>query len=286
MVHIHMGDTMNELEKIMESVRFLKTKIQKTPEIGIILGTGLGKFAEKIEVDNIIPYSSIPHFPVSTVQGHAGNLISGRIGDRKILAFQGRFHLYEGYSAKEIALPIRVLKFLGARILLESNAAGGMNPLFRTGDLVIITDHINLTGCNPLTGENFEEIGVRFPDMSNPYDPDIIELAEKIAVEEKIPVKKGVLVGLTGPNLETRAEYRFLRAIGADMVCMSTVVEVIAAVHAGLKVFGISVISDMCLPDALKVATFEEILATASSVEPILTHLVEKIIINVPGSKT
>ncbi|HOC02402.1 MAG TPA: purine-nucleoside phosphorylase [Candidatus Ratteibacteria bacterium] len=271
---------MNELEKVKESVGFLKTKIQKTPEIGIILGTGLGKFAEKIEVEQIIPYSSIPYFPVSTVEGHAGNLISGKIKNKQILAFQGRFHLYEGYSASEIALPIRVLRFLGAKILLESNAAGGMNPLFKAGNLVIIVDHINLTGHNPLIGENFEEIGVRFPDMSNPYDPEMIDLAEKIAIEEKIPVKKGVLVGLTGPNLETKAEYRFLKGIGADMVCMSTVVEVIAAVHAGLRVFGISVISDMCLPDALKVATFEEILATASYAEPLLTSLMENIIIN------
>jgi purine-nucleoside phosphorylase len=231
-------------------------------------------------VEQIIPYSSIPYFPVSTVEGHAGNLISGKIKNKQILAFQGRFHLYEGYSASEIALPIRVLRFLGAKILLESNAAGGMNPLFKAGNLVIIVDHINLTGHNPLIGENFEEIGVRFPDMSNPYDPEMIDLAEKIAIEEKIPVKKGVLVGLTGPNLETKAEYRFLKGIGADMVCMSTVVEVIAAVHAGLRVFGISVISDMCLPDALKVATFEEILATASYAEPLLTSLMENIIIN------
>ncbi|HPP67116.1 MAG TPA: purine-nucleoside phosphorylase [bacterium] len=271
---------MNELKKIMETAEFLKTKIHQLPEIGIILGTGLGKFAERIKVECVIPYNSIPHFPISTVEGHAGNLIAGRINNKQIIAFQGRFHLYEGYSAKEIALPIRVLKFLGAKILLESNASGGMNPLFKTGNLVIITDHINLTGHNPLIGENFDEIGVRFPDMSNPYDPGIIELAEKIAVEKKIPFKKGVLVGLTGPNLETKAEYRFLKGIGADMVCMSTVVEVIAAVHAGLKVFGISVITDMCLPDALKVATFEEILATASSAEPLLTKLMEKLIIN------
>lgn len=271
---------MNELDRIRETVNYLKSEIDLVPEIGIILGTGLGKFAEKIKTEKVIPYNSIPNFPVSTVAGHAGNLISGTIGNKKVLAFQGRFHLYEGYSAREIALPIRALKFLGARILIESNAAGGLNPLFKTGDIVIISDHINLTGHNPLIGENFEEIGARFPDMSQPYDQKIIELAEKIALERKIPLKKGVLVGLTGPNLETRAEYRFLRAIGADMVCMSTVVEVIAAVHAGLRVFGLSVISDMCLPDALKVATFEEILAAASSAEPFLTELVENIIIN------
>ncbi|MCM8824679.1 MAG: purine-nucleoside phosphorylase, partial [Candidatus Omnitrophica bacterium] len=265
---------MAELEKIRESVRFLESITSIKPEIGVILGTGLGKFADRIDTEKIVPYSSIPHFPVSTVEGHAGNLIFGRISSKNVVAFQGRFHLYEGYSAKEIALPIRVLKFLGAKILIESNAAGGLNPLFKTGDIVIIVDHINLTGHNPLIGENHEEIGVRFPDMSQPYDHKLIELAEKVALEKKIPVKKGVLAGLTGPNLETKAEYRFLRAIGADMVCMSTVVEVIAAVHAGLKVFGISIISDMCLPDALEVATFEKILAAASAAEPFLTDMV------------
>ncbi|MCX7705736.1 MAG: purine-nucleoside phosphorylase, partial [bacterium] len=272
---------MSELEKIKESVKYLKSKIDLTPEIGIILGTGLGKFADKIDKEQVIPYSSIPNFPISTVEGHAGNLIFGRIKNKNIVAFQGRFHLYEGYSAKEIALPIRVVKFLGAKILIESNAAGGLNPLFKTGDIVVITDHINLTCHNPLIGENYEEIGVRFPDMSQPYDEKLIELAERIALERKIPLKKGVLVGLTGPNLETKAEYRFLRAIGADMVCMSTVVEVIAAVHAGLRVFGLSVISDMCLPDALKVATFEEILAAATSAEPFLTDVVENVILNI-----
>ncbi len=271
---------MNELDRIKESVEFLKSITDTTVEFGIILGTGLGKLAERIDVEKIISYSSIPNFPVSTVKGHAGNLIFGRIGKKKVVAFQGRFHLYEGYSAREIALPIRVLKFLGASVLIESNAAGGLNPMFKAGDIVIITDHINLTGANPLIGENYEILGVRFPDMSQPYDEKLIELAEKVALEKRIPVKKGVLVGLTGPNLETKAEYRFLRMIGADMVCMSTVVEVIAAVHAGLKVFGVSVISDMCLPDALKVATFEEILATATAAEPFLTNIVENIIIN------
>ncbi|MCM8758931.1 MAG: purine-nucleoside phosphorylase [Candidatus Omnitrophica bacterium] len=271
---------MNELDKIKQTVGYLKSQTDLTPEIGIILGTGLGKFVEKIDIEKIIPYSSIPNFPVSTVEGHAGNLIFGKIKGKNLVAFQGRFHLYEGYSAKEIALPIRTLKFLGTKILIESNAAGGLNPLFKTGDIVIITDHINLTGHNPLIGENYDEIGVRFPDMSQPYDEKIIEIAERVALENKIPLKKGVLVGLTGPNLETKAEYRFLRAIGADMVCMSTIVEVIAAVHAGLRVFGLSVITDMCLPDALKVATFEEILAVASSSEPFLTELVENIIIN------
>ncbi|HOK79468.1 MAG TPA: purine-nucleoside phosphorylase [bacterium] len=270
---------MDELSRIKETAAFLKTITRTKPEIGIILGTGLGKFTDRINIEKVVSYDSIPNFPVSTVEGHAGNLIFGTIGDKSIVAFQGRFHLYEGYTAQEIALPIRVLKFLGVKILLESNAAGGLNPMFKPGNIVIITDHINLTGHNPLIGPNYEEIGVRFPDMSNVYDAGIIELAENIALEKKIPVKKGVIVGLTGPNLETRAEYRFLRAIGADMVCMSTVIEVIAAVHAGLKVFGASVISDMCLPDALKVTTFEEILATAAAAEPFLTDLFENIII-------
>ncbi|MCM8788768.1 MAG: purine-nucleoside phosphorylase [Candidatus Omnitrophica bacterium] len=270
---------MNELVRIKKSVEFLESITDMRPEIGIILGTGLGKFADRIDTEKIVPYSSIPNFPISTVEGHAGNLIFGRIGGKNVVAFQGRFHLYEGYSAREIALPIRVLKFLGVKILIESNAAGGLNPMFKTGDIVIIVDHINLTGHNPLIGENYEEIGVRFPDMSQPYDQKLMELAEEIALEKKTPIKKGVLAGLTGPNLETKAEYRFLRAIGADMVCMSTVIEVIAAVHAGLKVFGASVISDMCLPDALKVASFEEILATATAAEPFLTDVVENIII-------
>ncbi len=272
---------MNELEKIKASTSYIRSIIKDfSVETGIILGTGLGGFVNRIEKLHVIPYGSIPYFPVSTVEGHAGNLIIGKIKEKNIIAFQGRFHLYEGYSAKEIALPIRVLKFLGAKTLIESNAAGGLNPMFKTKDIVIITDHINLTGHNPLIGENYEEIGVRFPDMSQPYDEKLIELAEKVALEKKIPVKKGILVGLTGPNLETKAEYRFLRAAGADMVCMSTVVEVIAAVHAGLRVFGASVITDMCLPDALKVATFEEILANASAAEPALTELVENVIIN------
>jgi purine-nucleoside phosphorylase len=272
---------MNELQKVENAVQAIRKKTKAVPSVGIILGTGMGKFPEKIDVETVIPYDAIPHFPVSTVEGHAGNLVFGNVRGKQIVAFQGRFHLYEGYSACEIALPIRTLRFLGATVLIESNAAGGLNPLFAPGDLVVITDHINLTGANPLIGENFEKFGVRFPDMSAPYDPALVRLAKKIALQEQIPLREGVLVGLTGPNLETRAEYRFLRAIGADMVTMSTIVEVIAAVHAGLRVFGVSIISDMCLPDALRPATFDEILKTASSAEPLLTTLVEKIIINI-----
>jgi len=270
---------MGEWEKVQEAVKFLKEKVDIEPEIGIILGTGLGKLGERIEERVVIPYKEIPHFPIPTVETHAGNLIFGKIGNKKVVSMQGRFHLYEGYHPYQIAFPIRVMKFLGIKILIESNAAGGLNPLFSKGDLVIITDHINLMGQNPLVGENDERFGPRFPDMSQVYDEKLIKLAEKVSVEEKIPVKKGVLIGLLGPNLETKAEYRFIRLIGADMVCMSTVPEVIAAVHLGLRVFGVSVITDMCLPDALKPVSFEEIVEVANSAEPRLTKLIENIII-------
>jgi purine-nucleoside phosphorylase len=271
---------MKEIEKVMESVNFLKERIDIEPEIGIILGTGLSGLGEKIEDKFVIPYKEIPNFPVSTVESHLGNLVFGKLGNKNVVAMQGRFHLYEGYTPGQVVFPIRVMKFMGVNILIESNAAGGLNPFFNRGDLIIITDHINLTGQNPLIGENDERFGPRFPDMSSPYSPEIIEIAEKVGIEEKIFLKKGVLVGLIGPNLETKAEYRFLRLIGADMVCMSTVIEVIAAVHLGLKVFGISVITDMCLPDALKPVSFEEIVEVANSAEPKLTKIVEKIIIN------
>ena len=269
---------MGEWEKVQEAVKFLKEKVDIEPEIGIILGTGLGKLGGRIEERVVIPYKEIPHFPIPTVETHAGNLIFGKIGNKKIVSMQGRFHLYEGYSAVQIAFPIRVMKQLGVKTLFESNAAGGINPLFEKGDLVIIVDHINLTGHNPLVGENDERLGERFPDMSSPYTPELIKLAESVAVEEKIKLKKGVLAGVLGPNLETKAEYRFLKLIGADMVCMSTVTEVIAAVHLGLNVFGISVITDMCLPDALVPVSLEEIIKIANSAEPKLTKLFKNII--------
>lgn len=270
---------MKEFEKVMEAVNFLKEKIEIKPDIGIILGTGLSGLGEKIENKTVIPYKEIPYFPVSTVESHLGNLVFGKLGNKNVVAMQGRFHLYEGYTPYQVVFPIRVMKFLGINILIESNAAGGLNPLFNRGDLVIITDHINLTGQNPLVGENDERFGSRFPDMSSPYSTELIEIAEKVGIEEKIPLKKGVLVGLLGPNLETKAEYRFLRLIGADMVCMSTVIEVIAAVHLGLKILGISVITDMCLPDALKPVSFEEIVEVANLSEPKLTKIVEKVIL-------
>jgi len=271
---------MSEWEKVNKAVEYIRSKSKVVPEIGIILGTGLGEFGKTIEDVTVIPYKNIPDFPVSTVESHEGNLLIGKIGNKNVVAMQGRFHLYEGYSAVQISFPIRVMKQLGIKTLFESNASGGLNPLFERGDIVIITDHINLTGYNPLVGENDERFGPRFPDMSNPYSKNLIELAEDIAIENKIKIKKGVLVGLLGPNLETKAEYRFLRLIGADMVCMSTVVEVIAAVHLGLNVFGVSVITDMGLPDALKPLTFDEIVEIANSSEPKLTKLFKNIIIN------
>lgn len=273
--------TQREFEKVQEAVEFIRSKTGVSPKTGIILGTGLDRFADKIKNSITIPYKEIPHFPVSTVEGHPGNLVIGSIGDKKVVAMQGRFHLYEGYTGIQIAFPIRVMRILGVRTLLESNAAGGLNPLFSKGDLVIITDHINLMGENPLRGDNDERFGVRFPDMSKPYNAGLIETAEKIALEERIQLQKGVMVGMQGPSLETPAEYRFLRLIGADMVCMSTVPEVIAAVHLGLKVFGVSVITDMCLPDALVTVTLEEIIQIANGAEPKLTKLMERIIISI-----
>ncbi|HPP29873.1 MAG TPA: purine-nucleoside phosphorylase [bacterium] len=272
---------MNEFEKVQEAVNYITKQSSIKPDVGIILGTGLDKLADKIKKDAVIPYKDIPHFPVSTVKSHTGNLVLGDLSGKKVVAMQGRFHLYEGYSALQIALPIRVMKFLGVTTLIESNAAGGLNPLFSRGDLIIITDHINLMGHNPLIGYNDERFGPRFPDMSMVYDKGLIEVTENTALELKIPVKKGVLVGLTGPNLETKAEYRFLRMIGADMVCMSTVPEVIAAVHSGLRILGVSVITDMCLPDALKPVSLDEIIEIASRAEPKLTELIEKVIIKI-----
>ena len=247
-------------------------------QIGIILGTGLGPLADRVEERVSIPYADIPFFPIATSHGHIGQLVFGKIGGKKIVAMQGRFHCYEGYSSEEITLPIRVMKKLGATILIESNAAGGLNPQFIPGDLMVITDHINLMGMNPLIGPNDDSLGLRFPDMSNVYDRDLVKLAEEVAREEKIKICKGVYVGVTGPNLETAAEYRFFRLIGADAIGMSTVPEVIVAIHSGLKILGISCITDRCFPDALAPANIDEILKIAAEAEPVLTQLVAKVI--------
>ncbi len=265
-------------KQIQESIDYIKKQVAVTPQIGIILGTGLGQLAEEIKIVSTIPYEKIPNFPVSTVESHKGRLIFGELSGKNVVAMQGRFHYYEGYSAQEITIPVRVLKFLGIQLLIVSNACGGLNPLFSSGNLMIITDHINLLPENPLRGPNDESIGPRFPDMYNCYDKDMVKIAEEVALVEKIPVMKGVYVGLQGPNLETAAEYRFLRIIGADVVGMSTVPEVIVARHMGIKVLGISVITDMGLPDALKPTKLEEIIETATRAEPNLTKLIKAVV--------
>ena len=265
-------------EKIAEAKKFIESRSKVKPKIGIILGTGLGTLAKEIEVKAIVPYSDIPYFAVSTVPGHEGNLILGKLSGKMIMAMQGRFHLYEGYSLEEITFPIRIMKEMGVELLIESNVAGGMNPNFKAGDLMIITDHINLTGNNPLIGPNDERLGPRFPDMSEPYDKRLIELTKRIAIEEKIGIHKGVYVGLTGPNFETPAEYRFLRLIGADAVGMSTVCEVIVARHSGLRVLGMSCITDECIPDRLEPVNFRKLIQVAQKVEPNLARLVKRLL--------
>jgi len=264
--------------KIIESVGFINQKSTIKPKIAIILGTGLGRLAEDIEEKEIIPYSKIPNFPISTVQSHSGNLVLGKLGNKEVVAMQGRFHYYEGYSLKEVTFPVRVMKKLGADIIIISNAAGGMNRFFKRGDLMLITDHINLFGDNPLIGPNDEELGPRFPDMSEAYSQKFIELAKKIALKEKIRLREGVYAGLTGPTLETPAEYRFLINIGADAVGMSTVPEVIVANHIGMKVLGISCITDLAIDGVIVKTGVEEILKAASDAEPIMTKLIEKVI--------
>ncbi len=272
---------MSELrEKIDEALRHIRKYTDLQPEVGIVLGTGLGDLAKEIDAVAEISYREIPHFPISTVETHAGKLILGHLSGKPVVAMQGRFHYYEGYSMQQITFPIRVMKFLGIKALVISNAAGGMNPLFRKGDIMIMVDHINLIGDNPLIGPNDDELGPRFPDMSEPYSNRLIELAEKIALEEKLRVQKGVYVAVSGPNLETRAEYRFLRGIGADAVGMSTVPEVIVARHMGIEVFGVSVITDECFPDALQPANVEDIIRTANEAQPRLTLLMKKVIEN------
>lgn len=265
-------------KKIEESAKAIRKRVTVKPKIGIILGTGLGELVKEIQQKKTIRYDELPNFPVSTVKSHENQLVFGRVGKKNVVAMQGRFHYYEGYSMKDVTFPVRVMKALGIDTLVVSNASGGMNPNFKAGDLMVITDHINLMGDNPLIGPNDEALGPRFPDMVEPYDGALIELLEKVALEEKISLKRGVYVAVTGPNLETRAEYRFLRLIGADAVGMSTVPEVIVAVHAGLRVLGISCITDECLPDALKPADIETILKVAAEAEPKMSRLISRTI--------
>ena len=260
------------------AIDVIRQRTDHVPETAIILGTGLGGLAGEIDLVAEIPYADIPGFPEPTVISHTGRLLFGVIAGRPVVAMEGRFHLYEGYSAAQIALPVRVLQALGADTLLVSNACGGLDHEFRAGDVMVMTDHINLLGANPLVGPNDEAIGPRFPDMGEPYDPAIIDLAREVALAERIPVRFGVYVAVLGPNLETRAEYRFLRTIGADVVGMSTIPEVITAIHCGLRVGGFSVVTDMCLPDALEPASVEKILAVAAKAEPRLTALIRGVI--------
>ncbi len=266
------------LQQIAEAFDFIKGKIKTIPQIGIILGTGLGGLVKEIQIELEIPYQTIPHFPVSTVESHEGKLIFGDLGGKQVMAMQGRFHYYEGYSMQQITFPVRVMKKLGINTLLISNASGGMNPLFRKGDLMIIEDHINLLGTNPLIGQNLDEFGPRFPDMSEPYSKRLIALAEDVALENKIKIQKGVFIAVPGPSLETRAEYRFLRATGADVVGMSTVPEVIVANHQSMEVLGISVITDECFPEALEPVNVEDIIRTAAQTEPKLTLIMREVV--------
>ncbi len=264
--------------KIEEAAEFLLGKTGTRPRAGIILGTGLGALAAEIAEESVVSYQEIPHFPVSTVESHAGRLIFGRLGNKDVVAMQGRFHYYEGYSMQQLTFPVRVMKRLGVDTLLVSNACGGMNPQYRPGDIMIIEDHINLLGHNPLIGPNDETLGPRFPDMSQPYSPELITLVQRIALEAKITLQKGVYVAVTGPCLETRAEYRFLRNIGADVVGMSTVPEVIVAVHSSMRTLGLSVVTDACFPDTLKPVDIEEILKVAAEAEPKLTLLMKRVV--------
>lgn len=260
--------------KIEEASDFIRRQWPETPRAGIILGTGLGPLVEQIDVKASIEYEDIPNFPKSTATSHRGRLVCGNLCGLPIMAMEGRFHMYEGYPLKQITLPVRVMKSLGADLLIVSNAAGGMNPNYGLGDIVVIDDQINLMGDNPLIGINDDRLGPRFPDMSAPYDPELVNEALSIARRENIVAHKGVFVAVSGPNLETRAEYRFLRAIGADVVGMSTVPEVIVAVHCGMRTVGFSVVTDMCFPDALEAANVQKIIATANAAEPRLRALV------------
>jgi purine-nucleoside phosphorylase len=268
----------NVLKNIEETLEVIRKSTKDEYPVGIILGTGLGGLVKEINIEHEIDYSEIPHFPLSTVESHKGKLIFGMINGKKVMAMQGRFHYYEGYTMQQIVYPVRVMKYLGVKTLLVSNACGGMNPHFRRGDVMIMIDHINLLGDNPLTGKNYDELGPRFPDMSEAYSNELVNLAEEVALENKIKVQKGVYVAVPGPNLETKAEYRFLRGIGADVVGMSTIPENIAANHMGMKVLGFSIITDECFPESLKPVNVKEIIAAAMEAEPKMTLIMKEVI--------
>jgi purine-nucleoside phosphorylase len=265
-------------EKIAEAARAVHARASLAPRFGIVLGTGLGGLAGEIDVEARIPYAEIPFFPDPRVTSHKGCLVVGRLGGQPVAALEGRYHFYEGYTLEELTLPVRLLKALGAEAVIFSNAAGGLNPNFRPGDIMAIIDHVNLMGVNPLIGPNDDALGPRFPDMCEPYDLQIVARLEALALEAGIRLQRGVYAAMTGPSLETRAEYRFLRLIGADAIGMSTVPEVIVAVHAGLQVAGLSCITDICLADALKPVRIEEILRIAAGAEPKMTRLVKRLL--------
>ena len=264
--------------QLQEATAAISAHTGFSPEVLIILGTGLGGLAYQVELEAEIGYEEIPHYPVSTVESHRGRLLFGTLSGKRVVAMQGRFHRYEGYSLQQIALPVRVAYALGARALLVSNACGGMNPLWAPGDIMAIEDHINLLGDNPLIGDNLDELGPRFPDMSRAYDAELLRLAEEAALELGIPLRRGVFVAVTGPNLETRAEYRMLRGMGADVVGMSTVPEVIVARQLGMRVLGMSIITDACLPDHLQPAELDEIIRTANIAEPKLAAIFKAVL--------
>jgi len=270
--------THHEWEHVQDATKLVRSRWKGAPRVGLVLGTGLGALAREIDAEALIPYPEIPFFPHSTVESHKGQLVCGRLAGQSVVAMEGRFHLYEGYSPWQVTFPIRVMKELGCQLLIVSNAAGGLNPLYDKGDLIVIEDHINLMGVNPLIGPNDDRLGPRFPDLIEPYDRALQNLALKLAREQNIVAHRGVYVAVVGPNLETRAEYRYLQGIGADLVGMSTVPEVLVAVHAGMKVLGFSIVTDMCLPDALKPVCIEEIIAVANQAEAKLRTIVRGVI--------
>jgi purine-nucleoside phosphorylase len=266
------------MKKIAEATAYIKNLIGAEPVAGIVLGSGLGSFTKEIKIEKEIPYGDIPHFPISTVEGHSGKLIYGELSGKKILAMAGRFHYYEGYAPHDVVFPIRVMKYLGIKTLLLSNAAGGTNPKFKVGDLMIITDHISFLTPNPLIGKNENELGTRFPDMTEPYKKELIEKAKGIAAKAGYDVKQGVYIAVTGPTFETKAEYRMVNILGADAVGMSTVQEVITAVHMGLPVLAISVITDLGIREEENVITHEEVLLAAKEAEPKLSHIFKELV--------
>lgn len=268
----------NLAEQLNETAAYINTKYNEQPVIGVVLGSGLGNFIDEIQVDAEINYSDLPHFPVSTVKGHSGKLILGKLHSKNIVVMAGRFHYYEGYTTQQIIYPIRLMKMLGIKTLLVSNAAGGVNTSFKIGDLMIINDHISLFTINPLLGKNEDEIGIRFPDMSEPYSKELINKAKKIAENLGYDLKEGVYCGVTGPSFETRAEYKLIKTVGGDAVGMSTIQEVIAAVHAGMKVFAISIISNMGIRYEQNEVTHEEVLHAAKAAEPKMTAIFKALI--------